>query len=266
MRPASRVLGHLPDHADRRGAGAVPRALTRPRSARARRLRRRRHASSRAGSALALVLLGRRAGSPRSFISGHPERAWRSAAKWRTSWLSREVIVLPPFIGGVSPTARRITWPASAARSWIGALGCRLLRRCSSAPAMIYACLKFLQEWASPLTLVNFIVLGCASGFTLAAGWAGGSWPLGDRCREAAIALTARRAGQRASPRWCATPASGRNRRCRRRSASSIRESRRKRRASWAARSTRASSSTASHKQITRRTSTTRRFPGSTLL
>ncbi len=33
---------------------------------------------------------------------------------------------------------------------------------------MIYACLRFLQEWATPLTLVNFVLLGCASGFTLA--------------------------------------------------------------------------------------------------
>ena len=32
------------------------------------------------------------------FHLGHPERAWRSAAMWRTSWLSREVIALPAFI------------------------------------------------------------------------------------------------------------------------------------------------------------------------
>jgi DMSO reductase anchor subunit len=38
---------------------------------------------------------------------------------------------------------------------------------------MIYACIKFLQEWASPLTLVNFTMLGCASGVTLAAALAG---------------------------------------------------------------------------------------------
>jgi hypothetical protein len=36
--------------------------------------------------------------------------------------------------------------------------------------AMIYACLKFLAEWHSPLTVVNYILLGSASGFTLAAG------------------------------------------------------------------------------------------------
>jgi DMSO reductase anchor subunit len=34
---------------------------------------------------------------------------------------------------------------------------------------MIYACLKFLQEWHTPLTVVNFILLGSASGLTAAA-------------------------------------------------------------------------------------------------
>jgi len=29
---------------------------------------------------------------------------------------------------------------------------------------MIYACLRFIQEWASPLTIVNFLLLGSASG------------------------------------------------------------------------------------------------------
>ena len=43
---------------------------------------------------LSLGLLG--AGLAASFFHlGHPERAWRAAAMWRTSWLSREVIALP---------------------------------------------------------------------------------------------------------------------------------------------------------------------------
>ena len=33
---------------------------------------------------------------------GHPERAWRTVVMWRTSWLSREVIVLPVFMGLVA--------------------------------------------------------------------------------------------------------------------------------------------------------------------
>jgi len=36
------------------------------------------------------------------FHLGHPERAWRAAAMWRTSWLSREVIVLPTVIGAIA--------------------------------------------------------------------------------------------------------------------------------------------------------------------
>src|SRR5512145_546204 len=53
-----------------------------------------------AGSLLAVVLMG--AGLVASFFHlGRPERAWRSAAMWRTSWLSREVIVLPALMGCV---------------------------------------------------------------------------------------------------------------------------------------------------------------------
>jgi len=38
--------------------------------------------------------------------------------------------------------------------------------------AMIYACLRFLREWHSPLTVLNYILMGGASGFTLAAFYA----------------------------------------------------------------------------------------------
>src|SRR5512141_13916 len=52
------------------------------------------------GSLLALALLV--AGLGASFFHlGRPGRAWRSAAQWRTSWLSREVIILPALMGVV---------------------------------------------------------------------------------------------------------------------------------------------------------------------
>jgi DMSO reductase anchor subunit len=41
---------------------------------------------------------------------------------------------------------------------------------------MIYACLRFLAEWHTPLTPLNYTLMGTASGFTLAAAiaaWAG---------------------------------------------------------------------------------------------
>src|SRR3989338_3801681 len=50
------------------------------------------------GSVVALLFLT--GGLIASFFHlGRPERAWRSAMQWRTSWLSREVIVLPAFMG-----------------------------------------------------------------------------------------------------------------------------------------------------------------------
>jgi DMSO reductase anchor subunit len=53
------------------------------------------------GSLLALIFLV--TGLASSFFHlGRPDRAWRSAARWRTSWMSREVIVLPAFMGAVA--------------------------------------------------------------------------------------------------------------------------------------------------------------------
>lgn len=119
-----------------------------------------------AGAVVSLVLLG--AGLLASFFHlGHPERAWRSAAMWRTSWLSREVIALPAFMalvflyGGFAWLGRE-----TVVLGWLAAAACVALFVCTG---MIYACLKFLQEWHTPLTVVNYSALGVASGLTLAA-------------------------------------------------------------------------------------------------
>jgi DMSO reductase anchor subunit len=111
------------------------------------------------------------------FHLGHPERAWRSAAKWRTSWLSREVIVLPLFMALVALYGLMHWTGRLQAALPVGALAaaaCVVLFVCT---AMIYACLKFLQEWHSPLTVANFILLGTASGLTLAAALAAWQQP-----------------------------------------------------------------------------------------
>ncbi|MDH4189406.1 MAG: dimethyl sulfoxide reductase anchor subunit [Betaproteobacteria bacterium] len=123
-----------------------------------------------AASLVALLLLV--AGLGASFFHlGRPERAWRTATMWRTSWLSREVIVLPAFMVVVFLYAvahsdvGSILRPAAAALAAIGALLAFALFLCTG---MIYACVRFVQEWASPLTVVNFVLLGGASGFALA--------------------------------------------------------------------------------------------------
>ena len=105
------------------------------------------------------------------FHLGRPERAWRSAAMWRTSWLSREVIVLPAFMAVVFAygVLHFFGYEGTLAVGAVGAVLCFALFVCTG---MIYACIKFLQEWATPWTVVNFIAFGCASGCTLAAAYA----------------------------------------------------------------------------------------------
>jgi len=135
------------------------------------------------GSALALALLA--AGLAASFFHlGHPERAWRAATQWRTSWLSREVIVLPAFMGIVFlyGAAHLMHWNPVLfklpngllvdATVLLGCLGTLLAFTLYVCTAMIYACLRMMREWHSPLTVANYILLGGGSGFLLAAAYA----------------------------------------------------------------------------------------------
>src|SRR3989338_7854262 len=140
------------------------------------------------GSVLSLLFLA--GGLLASFFHlGRPERAWRSATQWRTSWLSREVIMLPAFMGvvflfavshltGYRPVV--VTLPGdqvvdlSVLLGVAGTLLAFLLFVCT---AMIYACLRFLREWHSPLTVINYTLLGGASGFMLAAFYAASAAP-----------------------------------------------------------------------------------------
>ena len=101
---------------------------------------------------------------------GRPERAWRAVLMWRTSWLSREVIVLPAFIGVVALWWLALRMNIDTALSLVllplaAIFLAALLWYCT---AMIYACLRFIEEWAQPLTLVNFTLIGLSSGLILA--------------------------------------------------------------------------------------------------
>jgi len=134
------------------------------------------------------------------FHLGRPERAWRAMASWRTSWLSREVIALPLFM--VSVGAYGLSHFFGSRNSLlfgaIAVVACALLFVCTG---MIYAAIRFIREWASPLTVLNFSLLGSASGLTLAAtlsAWLAPSY--GHILAVAALVLTiAAAAGRTAS-------------------------------------------------------------------
>jgi DMSO reductase anchor subunit len=124
------------------------------------------------GLAQALMLAGLAA----SFLHlGHKMRAWRAVLMWRTSWMSREVILLPAFIalvalwwlvlaGGGMGSLGRVWLPALVVLSAVALWYCT---------AMIYACLRFIEEWAHPLTIVNFILIGLSAGLVLGCALAG---------------------------------------------------------------------------------------------
>ncbi len=136
------------------------------------------------GGLIALALLI--AGLVASFFHlGHPERAWRAVTQWRTSWLSREVIVLPItmfliFVYAVvhyyELTGTLFTLPGGKPVDLsliVGVLATLAVFGLYLCTAMIYASLKFLPEWHSALTVINYLLLGGASGFTLAAALSG---------------------------------------------------------------------------------------------
>lgn len=132
------------------------------------------------GSALAVLLLI--AGLFSSFFHlGRPERAWRAATQWRTSWLAREVIALPMLMGvvflyaiahltGINPSVITLNNGLIIdATAILGMVGTILAFALFITTGMVYAGVRFLQEWHSPLTVINYILLGGVSGFTLAA-------------------------------------------------------------------------------------------------
>ena len=119
--------------------------------------------------------------------------------------------MLPLFMAGVVAWARRALRALAAHRSrWAPSPRslCVALFVCTG---MIYARLRLLQEWATPLTPINYLLLGCASGTTLAAAYAAlaGS-PLAaafaaaafaaDRWRRALTRVASLRAQPRAAP------------------------------------------------------------------
>ena len=100
-----------------------------------------------------------------TFHLGHPERAWRAIMMWRTSWLSREVLILPAFIA-LTALAYYFSWQASVP-NWLWLLLSIAALALWVCTAMIYQCIRFIQEWAHPATMVNFIALGMSSGWFL---------------------------------------------------------------------------------------------------
>lgn len=101
---------------------------------------------------------------------GHPERAWRAFSQWRTSWLSREgVAAVASF---VPAGLLAIGWVFLGTHSHVFALMAALTVALSIATVvctgMIYQSLPTIRAWSRTIVTPIYVVLGLATGGTLA--------------------------------------------------------------------------------------------------
>jgi DMSO reductase anchor subunit len=103
-----------------------------------------------------------------TFHLANPKNAWRAVSRFRTSWLSREgvfAIVFMPlallYLGSIlfdAPQWLRVgSGFLTAVMAWITVFS----------TGMIYACLKTIRQWNTPLVPANYLALGYASGSLL---------------------------------------------------------------------------------------------------
>jgi sulfite dehydrogenase (quinone) subunit SoeC len=103
-----------------------------------------------------------------TFHLANPKNAWRAVSRFRTSWLSREgvfaVVFMPLaliYLGSImfdAPQWLRVSSGfLTAVMAWITVFS----------TGMIYACLKTIRQWNTPLVPANYLALGYASGSLL---------------------------------------------------------------------------------------------------
>ncbi len=101
-----------------------------------------------------------------TFHLGHPERFLKAFSQWRSSWLSREAwLSVAALFTMATYGAGLVFYGVSVTPlGWIGAI---LSLATVYATSMIYAQLKTIPRWNTPLTSLLFVVLALAGGALL---------------------------------------------------------------------------------------------------
>ncbi|WP_421925746.1 dimethyl sulfoxide reductase anchor subunit family protein [Neoaquamicrobium sediminum] len=97
---------------------------------------------------------------------GNPQRAWRALSQWRSSWLSREGVMafltfIPLCIAAYGAIFHSRYLPIAGL---LGTLGAAVTVYCTS---MIYASLRAVQAWHTPLTPACYLLFAGAGGSLL---------------------------------------------------------------------------------------------------
>lgn len=114
---------------------------------------------------LALLLVGAGLVSSTQHL-GNPQRAWRALSQWRSSWLSREGVMailtfIPLCVAAYGAIFQSRYLPVAGL---LGTLGAAVTVYCTS---MIYASLRSVQAWHTPLTPACYLLFAGAGGSLL---------------------------------------------------------------------------------------------------
>jgi sulfite dehydrogenase (quinone) subunit SoeC len=97
------------------------------------------------------------------FHLANPKNAWRAFSRYRTSWLSREGVFAVAFFP-FAIVYLGLTWFSLAGFDWLrvamGMVAVMLAWITIFSTGMIYACLKTIRQWNSPLVPANYLALG----------------------------------------------------------------------------------------------------------
>ncbi len=97
---------------------------------------------------------------------GHPERSWRAFSQWRTSWLSREGVIavltyIPASLFAIGWVFLERNGGIWALFGVMSAMGAAATVFCTG---KIYATLKPIYQWTTPLVVPNYLALSLMSG------------------------------------------------------------------------------------------------------
>lgn len=117
-----------------------------------------------AGAAVSLALTVGGVGA--SFLHlTHPERGIKTVKQWKSSWLSLEAGLLPVFMALVALYGALAYYEtAPLLRLIVGGAGAVCAMALYLASGMIYAVVRYIKEWSTPYTPINFTMIGLASG------------------------------------------------------------------------------------------------------
>jgi len=115
-----------------------------------------------AGIGLALVVAGL---ASSTLHLANPRNAWRSASRFRTSWLSREAVFALALLPVAAALVAALWFDVRPRRMWgFSAATIVLAWTVLVCTAMIYASLKPIRQWHTLRVPIAYLVLGHASG------------------------------------------------------------------------------------------------------